>query len=62
MPIDRSFIVQGHGTVVTGSVIDGSLRVGDEVEWLPSRQRRELLHEAGRRLKSQLFPGLQPMS
>ena len=39
MPIDRSFIVQGHGTVVTGSVIDGSLRVGDEVEWLPSRQR-----------------------
>ena len=39
MPIDRSFIVQGHGTVVTGSVMAGSLRVGDEVEWLPSRQR-----------------------
>ncbi|MFO0876627.1 MAG: selenocysteine-specific translation elongation factor [Gemmataceae bacterium] len=38
MPIDRSFIVQGHGTVVTGSVVSGSLRVGDEVEWLPSRQ------------------------
>jgi selenocysteine-specific elongation factor len=36
MPIDRSFIVQGHGTVVTGSVICGSLKVGDEVEWLPS--------------------------
>src|SRR5947208_14754880 len=27
MPIDRSFIVQGHGTVVTGSVLAGSLRV-----------------------------------
>ncbi len=39
MPIDRSFIVQGHGTVVTGSVTSGSLRVGDEVEWLPSGQR-----------------------
>jgi selenocysteine-specific elongation factor len=35
MPIDRSFIVQGHGTVVTGSVISGSLKVGDEVEWQP---------------------------
>jgi selenocysteine-specific elongation factor len=38
MAIDRSFIVQGHGTVVTGSVTAGSLRVGDEVEWLPRRQ------------------------
>jgi selenocysteine-specific elongation factor len=38
MPIDRSFIVQGHGTIVTGSVHMGSLRVGDEVEWLPSGQ------------------------
>jgi selenocysteine-specific elongation factor len=35
MSIDRSFIVQGHGTVVTGSVTSGRLRVGDEVEWLP---------------------------
>jgi selenocysteine-specific elongation factor len=35
MPIDRSFIVQGHGTVVTGSVISGSVRVGDELEWQP---------------------------
>ncbi len=39
MAIDRSFIVQGHGTVVTGSVTAGSLRVGDEVEWLPRRER-----------------------
>jgi selenocysteine-specific elongation factor len=39
MAIDRSFIVQGHGTVVTGSVTAGSLRVGDEVEWQPRGQR-----------------------
>jgi selenocysteine-specific elongation factor len=39
MAIDRSFIVQGHGTVVTGSVTAGTLRVGDEVEWLPRRER-----------------------
>ena len=38
MPIDRSFIVQGHGTVVTGSVLAGSLKVGDEIAWLPSGQ------------------------
>src|SRR5262245_2537826 len=39
MPIDRSFIVQGHGTVVTGSVISGSVKVGDEVEWLPRGEK-----------------------
>ena len=39
MAIDRSFIVQGHGTVVTGSVTGGSLRVGDEVEWLPRSEK-----------------------
>ena len=38
MPIDRSFILQGHGTIVTGSVLSGSVKVGDEVEWLPSGQ------------------------
>jgi selenocysteine-specific elongation factor len=39
MAIDRSFIVQGHGTVVTGSVTSGCLTVGDEVEWLPRGER-----------------------
>jgi len=39
MAIDRSFVVQGHGTVVTGSVTSGSVRVGDEVEWQPRRER-----------------------
>src|SRR5437764_7190292 len=35
LAIDRSFIVQGHGTVVTGSVTAGRVRAGDEVEWQP---------------------------
>ncbi len=39
LAIDRSFIVQGHGTVVTGSVTSGSVKVGDEVEWLPRREK-----------------------
>jgi selenocysteine-specific elongation factor len=38
MPIDRSFVLQGHGTIVTGSVLAGIVRVGAEVEWLPSGQ------------------------
>jgi selenocysteine-specific elongation factor len=39
LAIDRAFVVQGHGTVVTGSVTSGSLRVGDEVEWQPHGER-----------------------
>jgi selenocysteine-specific elongation factor len=39
LAIDRSFVVQGHGTVVTGSVTSGSLRIGDDVEWLPRGER-----------------------
>ena len=31
--------MQGHGTVVTGSVTSGSVAVGDEVEWLPRGER-----------------------
>jgi selenocysteine-specific elongation factor len=33
LPIDRSFVVQGHGTVVTGSVVGGGVKVGDELDW-----------------------------
>ncbi|MFO0826013.1 MAG: selenocysteine-specific translation elongation factor [Gemmataceae bacterium] len=33
LPIDRAFVVQGHGTVVTGSVASGSAHVGDELDW-----------------------------
>lgn len=33
MSIDRAFVVQGHGTVVTGSVASGSAKVGDTLDW-----------------------------
>src|SRR5947209_7360073 len=39
LAIDRSFVMQGHGTVVTGSVTSGSVRVGDELDWLPGGER-----------------------
>jgi selenocysteine-specific elongation factor len=35
LAIDRAFVVQGHGTVVTGSATSGSVAVGDELEWQP---------------------------
>lgn len=39
LPIDRVFSMSGFGTVVTGTLSDGHLSVGDEVEILPSGQR-----------------------
>ena len=35
LPIDRVFTIAGFGTVVTGTLIDGRFRVGQEVEILP---------------------------
>ena len=35
LPIDRVFSMSGFGTVVTGTLSDGHLTVGDEVEILP---------------------------
>ncbi len=39
LAIDRSFVIQGHGTVVTGSVVSGNLKIGDDVEWMPRAER-----------------------
>lgn len=36
LPIDRVFSVEGFGTVVTGTLIEGSLAAGDMVEVLPT--------------------------
>lgn len=40
LPIDRVFTIKGFGTVVTGTLIAGRVRVGDELELLPSADRR----------------------
>jgi len=48
LPIDRVFTIKGFGTVVTGTLWSGTLRVGDEVAILPadlrSRVRRLQVH------------------
>src|ERR1700737_2243082 len=35
LPIDRAFAIKGFGTVVTGTLISGSVAVGDELELFP---------------------------
>ena len=39
LPIDRVFSMKGFGAVVTGTLVAGTLAVGDEVEALPSGRR-----------------------
>lgn len=36
LAVDRSFVIQGFGTVVTGTLLSGSLKLGDEVQIYPS--------------------------
>jgi selenocysteine-specific elongation factor len=36
LPIDRSFVLHGHGLVITGTAISGIVREGDVVRILPS--------------------------
>lgn len=39
LSVDRVFTIAGFGTVVTGTLTDGSLQVGDELEILPAGLR-----------------------
>jgi selenocysteine-specific elongation factor len=38
LPIDRAFVMKGFGTVVTGTLIGGSIRAGDELAILPGER------------------------
>jgi len=42
LPIDRAFTVAGFGTVVTGTLLDGALEVGQEVELQPAGVRARI--------------------
>ncbi|MBI3158877.1 MAG: selenocysteine-specific translation elongation factor [Chloroflexi bacterium] len=39
LPVDRAFSMTGFGAVLTGTLLDGALNVGDEVELLPEGLR-----------------------
>ncbi|HMN11438.1 MAG TPA: selenocysteine-specific translation elongation factor [Bellilinea sp.] len=38
LPIDRVFSIAGFGTVVTGTLLDGTLQIGREIEIMPARR------------------------
>jgi len=50
LPIDRAFAMKGFGTVVTGTLVSGSVKVEDEVELYPTRRRVRVrgLHSGGK--------------
>ena len=53
LPIDRSFAMKGFGTVVTGTLISGAVKLEDEVELYPAKKRLRVrgLHSAGKQLE-----------
>jgi selenocysteine-specific elongation factor len=42
LPVDRVFTMKGHGTVITGTSISGVLRLGEEIEIVPSGHRSKV--------------------
>ena len=42
LPIDRAFTLTGFGTVVTGTLVDGSFETGEDVEILPTGQHARI--------------------
>jgi selenocysteine-specific elongation factor len=49
LAIDRAFVLEGRGTVVTGTVSSGEARIGDELELMPAAKsvRIRALHTHG---------------
>lgn len=42
LPVDRVFSMKGHGTVVTGTLVSGSVREGEDVELFPDAKRTKV--------------------
>lgn len=58
LPVDRVFTLKGHGTVVTGTLISGTLAVGDDVEILPGGRRSSVRSiESHNRAEQTAVPG-----
>ncbi|HEY0704987.1 MAG TPA: selenocysteine-specific translation elongation factor [Candidatus Acidoferrales bacterium] len=53
LPVDRSFAMKGFGTVVTGTLVSGMLKVEDEVEVYPGGRRLRVrgLHSGGKQIQ-----------
>jgi selenocysteine-specific elongation factor len=56
LPIDRVFTVAGFGTVITGTLIHGELRLGQEVEIQPSGKRGRIRGLQSHKKKAEVMP------
>ena len=60
--IDRSFSVKGFGTVITGTLINGSVRVGDDLEVMPQGIKTKIrgiqAHQKNHETRFQVILGL----
>lgn len=58
LPIDRVFTMSGFGTVVTGTLSDGSFSLGDEVEILPGDRKGRIRGlQTHKKKEEQAVPG-----
>jgi selenocysteine-specific elongation factor len=58
LPVDRVFTIAGFGTVVTGTLTDGSIKTGDDVEILPGGVRGRIRGLQTHKRKAEVaFPG-----
>jgi selenocysteine-specific elongation factor len=54
LPIDRVFTIAGFGTVVTGTLVDGQLKLGEEIEILPQGLHGRVRGLQGHKKKEQV--------
>lgn len=58
LPVDRVFTVAGFGTVVTGTLVDGQLKVGEEIQILPGGARGRIRGlQTHKRKEETAYPG-----
>jgi selenocysteine-specific elongation factor len=58
LPIDRAFAMKGFGSVVTGTLISGSVGAGDEVELFPEGERLRVRGvQSGGKVVERAMPG-----
>lgn len=58
LPVDRVFTLKGYGTVLAGTLISGTLSVGDDIEILPGRLKTSVRSlESHNQFEQQAFPG-----
>ncbi|HXN72398.1 MAG TPA: selenocysteine-specific translation elongation factor [Candidatus Acidoferrales bacterium] len=53
LPIDRAFAMKGFGTVITGTLVSGALKIEEDVQLYPTQKRARVrgLHSGGKQIE-----------